>query len=116
MGYCHNCGEKLSKDAFFCPKCGTKAVQGVDAYAATPSDELREAFNKMSREMEKAFNVAAKEMQEAFQTARSNIQKSLYKEPVVCPNCGEKNPGNAVYCFKCGKQLSGQAEKTKEST
>jgi predicted amidophosphoribosyltransferase len=117
MAYCSNCGEKLPKDALFCPKCGTKTVKGVESNAATPSDETREAFTRMSQEMEKAFNIAAKEIQEAFQTARSNVQKTLYKEPVACPNCREKNPSSAVYCFKCGKKLqSGQAEKPKEGS
>lgn len=114
MEYCSNCGEKLTKDALFCPKCGTKTVQGVATNAAAPSDEMREALTKMSQEMEKAFNIAAKEIQAAFQTARSNIQKTLYKEPVVCPNCGEKNPNSSLYCFKCGKKLQGeQAEQSK---
>ena len=115
MAYCHSCGEKLSKDALFCPKCGTKTARGVDANAASPSDEVREAFNRMSQEMEKAFSIAAKEIQEAFQTAKSNIQKTLYKEPVVCANCGEKNSSSAVYCFKCGNKLGTQATKTEES-
>jgi uncharacterized membrane protein YvbJ len=105
MAYCQNCGEKLSKDALYCPKCGTKAVQSGESTAPTASDEMREAFNKMSQEMEKAFNIAAKEIQEAFQTARANVQKSVYKEPITCPNCAEKNPSNAVYCFKCGNKL-----------
>jgi uncharacterized OB-fold protein len=117
MSYCSNCSEKLAKDALFCPKCGTKTVKGVVTNAAAPSDEMREAFTRMSQEMEKAFSIAAKEMQEAFQTARNNIQKTLYKEPVVCPNCGESNLSNSVYCFKCGKKLQAeQAEKTKEGT
>ena len=105
MAYCSNCGEKLPKDAYFCPKCGTKAVKGADANVPTPSDELREAFAKMSQELEKAFGVAAHEMEVAFQTARKNIQKSIQKESVVCSNCGEKNPSGATFCFKCGKKL-----------
>lgn len=118
MTYCSNCGEKLPKDAFFCPKCGTKAATVAGASATAPSDEMKEAFTRMSQEMEKAFNVAAKEIQEAFQTARSNIQKTLYKEPVICPNCGEKNLSSSEYCFKCGTRLAAkQAEKkTKEDT
>ncbi len=116
MGYCSNCGQKLSEDALFCPKCGTKATVGVGASAATPSDEVRDAFLRMSQEMEKAFNVAAKELQEAFQIARNNIQRTINKEPVVCPNCGEKNPASATYCFKCGKSLTdAQAPKPNES-
>src|SRR4030042_770101 len=96
MAYCSNCGEKLPKDAYFCPKCGTKAVKGTEASVQTPTDDLREAFAKMSQELEKAFAVAAAEMQEAFQTARKNIQKSIQKESVVCSNCGEKNPSGAT--------------------
>ena len=87
------------------------------AGTAPPSDEVRDAFNRMSVEMEKAFNIAAKEIHEAFQVARKNIQKSVYGEPVVCPNCGEKNPANAAYCFKCGKNLPApKSSDAKEST
>ena len=112
MAYCHNCGDKLQTDALFCPKCGTKTAQGVEANAASPSDEMREAFNKMSVEMEKAFNIAAREIQEAFKTARDNVQRAVYKEPVVCSNCGEKNSNSVVYCFKCGNKLPVSTEKT----
>jgi uncharacterized membrane protein YvbJ len=105
MVYCSNCGEKLSEDALFCPKCGTKTIKGVEAGASTISDELKETFTKMSKELEKAFSVAAKEINAAFQTASVNIKKSLQKEPVACPNCGEKNPSDATFCYKCGKRI-----------
>jgi uncharacterized membrane protein YvbJ len=105
MAYCSNCGAKISEDAYFCPKCGTKTIKGAKANVAAPSDEIKEAFTKMSQELEKAFSIAAKEMQTAFQTARENIQKSLYKEPITCSNCGEKNSSDASFCFKCGKKL-----------
>ena len=107
MGYCSNCGEKLTKEALYCARCGVKAVENIKAGKAAPSDEMHEALTRMSQEMEKAFTIAAKEIQEAFQTAKNNVQKTLYKEPVVCPNCGEKNSGAALYCFKCGKKLQG---------
>jgi uncharacterized membrane protein YvbJ len=106
MVYCHNCGEKLPENALFCPKCGTKTVQGMQASATSPSDDLRDAFNRMSQEMEKAFGMAAKELQEAFQIARNNIQKTIYGAPISCPNCGGKNPASSTYCTKCGKNLS----------
>ena len=106
MPYCYACGEKLPENAAFCPKCGVKAVgaSGTGA-AATPADELREAFTRMSVEMERAFNIAAREVQEAFQSARSNVQKTVFKEPINCPSCGTKNPGSAVYCYKCGTKI-----------
>jgi ribosomal protein L40E len=80
-------------------------MQGVEANVPSQSDELREAFAKMNQELEKAFAVAAKEIEAAFLTARENIQQSLYKELLVCPNCGEKNRSDAAFCHKCGKKL-----------
>ena len=105
MVYCQKCGEPLPDKEFFCPKCGAETAWGLQANATSPSDEIREAFTRMSQEMEKAFSLAAKEVQEAFQIARNNIQKTLYKEATVCPNCGEKNPAESKFCYKCGKEL-----------
>jgi uncharacterized membrane protein YvbJ len=108
MMYCSNCGEKLSEDDLFCPKCGTKTIKGVEEAAPTISDELKDTFTKMSQELEKAFSVAAKEINAAFKTASENIKKSLQKEPVACPNCGEKNPSDAIFCYKCGKRIKAE--------
>jgi len=110
MAYCSNCGEKLPDDALFCPKCGTKTVKGAETNVSGPTvqDEMKEAFAKMSRELEKAFSVAAKEINAAFQTASENVQKSLKKEKIVCPNCGEKNPNDAVFCYNCGKKIKAE--------
>jgi ribosomal protein L40E len=106
MEYCSNCGEKLPKDACFCPKCGTKTALGVEANAPYVSDEMRQAFANMSTEIEKAFTVAAKEIQIAFQTARDNVQKGMQREPVLCSNCGATNSASSAYCFKCGQKLA----------
>ncbi len=116
MTYCTNCGDTLPKDAKFCPKCGTKTSMVAGTSEGTPSDEMRDAFTRMSQEMEKAFNIAAKEIQEAFHTARTNIQQNLYKEPIVCPNCGEKNLSSATYCAKCGKKLPTEKAEQAKST
>jgi len=116
MTYCHNCGEKISKDDNFCSKCGVKTTTGVETNAPTPSDEMRQAFAKMSLEIEKAFAIASKEIQTAFQTAGQNIQRSMQKVPVVCTNCGEKNPSSSVFCFKCGKKLETKAKENKSGS
>jgi ribosomal protein L40E len=104
MAYCINCGEKLPQDACFCPKCGYK-TQIAGTTAIHPSDELRDSFYKVGEELERAFNLAAKEIHDAFQTARTNMRQSVVKEPIICPNCGEKNSGNSAFCSKCGKKL-----------
>lgn len=113
MAYCSNCGEKLPKDADFCPRCGTKTMKTPGVNASATSEELRIAFAKMSAELEKAFTIASKEIQAAFQTAKENVQQSMQKEPVVCGNCGEKNPGGSLYCSKCGQKLEPKGKEKK---
>lgn len=106
MVYCSNCGEELPKDAAFCPNCGTKTAGTSGVRDSTTAEEMRRTFEKISIEMEKAFTLAAKEIQTAFKNARENMQKPAdVKEPIVCGNCNEKNPGDAVYCYNCGKKL-----------
>jgi uncharacterized membrane protein YvbJ len=109
--YCHNCGEQLPEKAAYCPKCGTRTNPGAQG-SGTASEEMRESFTRMSQEMERAFTIAAKELQEAFKTARNNIQRTVYKEPIICPSCGEKNLSSASYCVKCGKSLYGTQSST----
>jgi predicted amidophosphoribosyltransferase len=113
MEYCANCGEKLPKDALFCPKCGTPTTLGTASNVSWPSEEMRQAFAKMSVEIEKAFAVAAKEIQVAFQTARENVQKSTQNTSVVCGSCGQTNQGTSAYCFKCGKKIEAAGKEKK---
>jgi predicted amidophosphoribosyltransferase len=112
MAYCHNCGEKLPKNAYFCPNCGNKTTPGTETNTPPPSEEMRQAFAKMSVEIEKAFTIATKEIQAAFQTARENVQQSMQKENVVCENCSGINPGGSVYCYRCGRKIEDKGEKT----
>ncbi len=105
MVYCHNCGEQLQEDAVYCPKCGTRTATS-QANMGSASDEMRDSFTRMSQELERAFVIASKELQNAFRTARDNIQKNVYREPITCPHCGEKNPFSSAYCTKCGKNLT----------
>jgi uncharacterized membrane protein YvbJ len=113
MAYCRNCGEKLPKNAYFCPNCGTKTTLETETNTPKPSDEMQQAFTKMSVEIEKAFTIATKEIQAAFQTARESVQQSMRKENVVCGNCSEINPGGSVYCYKCGQKIENKGAETK---
>jgi rRNA maturation endonuclease Nob1 len=104
MEYCSNCGSKLEKDDYFCPKCGVRTKMGLEAGVSAPSEEWRETFARMGKEMERAFTLAGKEIEKAFKTARENIQQTTSKE-VVCSNCGQKSPSDAIFCYSCGKKL-----------
>jgi uncharacterized membrane protein YvbJ len=105
--YCSNCGEKLSDDACFCPKCGAKTEKGKAANVTYPSDELRDVFYKVGIELEKAFNIAAHETHAAVLRARENMQqKHAQLETVVCLKCGTKNLSGSIYCHNCGTRIA----------
>ncbi|MDH5449076.1 MAG: zinc-ribbon domain-containing protein [Candidatus Bathyarchaeota archaeon] len=105
MVFCSNCGEELTENAYFCPKCGMRTKKGVEAGISTPWEDLRNTFSKMGEEIEKAFSIAGKEMEKAFKTARDKVKEATSREPFVCPHCGEKNVAGAIFCYKCGKKL-----------
>ncbi len=106
MVFCSNCGEKLSEDMYFCPKCGVRTQRGAKAGAASPMDEMADAFARMGVEMEKAFSIAAKEIEKAFKTAKQNLVDSHREETITCSACGENIPGESSYCYKCGKKIT----------
>ena len=107
MVYCSNCGEKISEDAYFCPRCGAKTMKGAEANAKYPSDEVREAFTRMGLELEKAFSTAAVEIHAAFKKAAAEMKtKPAEQEAMACQNCGAKNQVGAIFCRNCGNKLS----------
>jgi len=105
MVFCSKCGKKLPENAYFCPKCGVRTREGIEAGISTPWEELKTAFSRVGEEMEKAFLTASREIEKAFKTAREEIKEVTKREPVVCSNCGEKNSVEDEFCYKCGKKL-----------
>jgi predicted amidophosphoribosyltransferase len=103
--FCSDCGKKLPEDANFCAVCGARTKKGEKAGVSTPEEEMKEAFAKMAQEMEKAFTAAAKEIQKAFKTAKENVRQSTEKGTLGCPSCGQQNPGDSTFCYKCGNKL-----------
>jgi uncharacterized membrane protein YvbJ len=115
MVYCSNCGIQIADDANFCPKCGTRTLQGKNAKASYPSDEIQDAFYRVGIELERAFTIAAHETHAALKKARDNMQQKTTptqpttEDSVVCPDCGTKNVIGAVFCNNCGKRISTEA-------
>ena len=98
MVFCRQCGEELPENAYFCLKCGTRTIKGIEAEVSYPWNWEKEA--------EKTLSTAAQEIEKAFNTVRDNIHKTIKKEPTTCPNCGEKNQSDSKFCSKCGKELT----------
>jgi len=112
MVYCSNCGEKISDDALFCPKCGTKTPKGKVSNVPYPSDELRDAFYKVGIELERAFTLAAHETHHAFRKASENMQQKTSSNSantqgsVVCTSCRANNVSSSVFCRSCGARVA----------
>jgi predicted amidophosphoribosyltransferase len=104
--YCSSCGEELSENAYFCPRCGVRTKKGAEMRISGPWEDLRDTFSRVGEEIEKAFSVAGKEMEKAFKTAREKVREAASREPINCLNCGEKNPAGSRFCSNCGKKLS----------
>ncbi len=105
MTFCNKCGMELSENAYFCSKCGARTSKGKAANVALPSGDWKDTFAEMGEELNKAFAVASKEIEKAFTIAKEEIRKATSPEPVVCPNCGEKNFADARFCTKCGGKI-----------
>ena len=47
----------------------------------------------------------AEDLGEELRGASEAIKRRTKIAPVTCPECGEKNPGNAKFCTKCGNKI-----------
>ena len=110
MVFCTKCGEELSEEAYFCPKCGLRTGKGEKEDVPIPREgmfaEVGEELKEVGDELNKVFSTAAKEIEKALETARQEIRKATSREPIVCSSCGQRNVANARFCNKCGKELS----------
>lgn len=117
MVKCRGCGDEISENAYFCPRCGLRTEAGEEAGVKTPIS-TRPGWE---RDVEKALSNAAKLMDDAFEAAKKGLQRVADEmemevekarnwepkrsAPVYCPNCGGKNPSDSQYCTACGKEI-----------
>ena len=111
MVFCSKCGKELPEKAYFCPKCGARTSNGVQANIPIPKERdydweegLRQLFSAAAKEVEKALEITKEEVEKAFRMAREEIGKATSRE-IVCPHCGERVLADSRFCRKCGKEL-----------
>ena len=63
---CFNCGENLSEDAVFCPKCGAAQNEGVSAAPAPVSYAQSPAYEGASQRTENSLVTLIKRTRRAF--------------------------------------------------
>ena len=114
---CRGCGDELARDANFCPRCGLRTEKGERESVRTPVTPRPE----WEKDMATALNNATRLIDDAFQAARSGLQAVADEvgveiekvrgqatrdlAPVYCPKCGNRNPGDSLYCVRCGGKL-----------
>ena len=117
MVKCRGCGDDISKNAYFCPKCGLRTEAGEEAGVKTPLS-TRPGWE---RDVETALSNAITVMEDAFEKAKAGLRKAADEiemevekvkdwdikrpAPVYCPKCGAKNPSDSHYCTACGKEI-----------
>src|SRR4030042_1813618 len=117
MASCRGCGNKLAGDANFCPVCGLRTEKGESDGVRTPvtsrpdwEKDLSAALNNATRLMDDAFQAARSGLQAVADEVGVEIERARGQAtrdiaPVYCPKCGNRNPGDSIYCMKCGKEL-----------
>ena len=102
LTFCKKCGEELSDDALFCPKCGIRTPKGRKEKAQPPWED---AIAEAREEIDKGITTAFEEIQKGLKTAREEIKKATSKETVKCSNCGEVSSAEDIFCWSCGRKL-----------
>jgi ribosomal protein L40E len=110
MVFCSRCGKELPENAYFCPICGVRTEKGTAVSAPLP---YRDMLSDIGKDTEKTLAKALEETKKALDKAKEELDKvredfgkSISRESIACPSCGEKNPVHAKFCRKCGKKLS----------
>lgn len=78
---CPGCGEEISDEVVFCPKCGARMPEAEQETEAEAADTAEAASEQPHEEQAKSEGAN------------------------VCPGCGKPVDGDSVYCPNCGAKL-----------
>jgi uncharacterized membrane protein YvbJ len=98
MVYCSRCGEEVAETALFCLQCGVMTSKGEETGVSYPWN--------WEKELEKTISNVSTEIEKAFTSVRENVRRTIKKDPIDCPHCGETNRPNSKFCYRCGKKTS----------
>lgn len=105
---CNNCGEILSQDDIYCPKCGSKFEEISNTkqmYCSKCGKPLESDSKFCSHCGEKVLTVKEIEMNKVIEGSR-NIGQTMVNEEIkkrFCPNCGSEIGENDSFCGNCGR-------------
>lgn len=108
---CNNCGEVLSKDDIYCPKCGNKFEETSNetkpVYCSKCGSLLEDDAKFCSCCGEKVLTEKEIEMDKVIegsknigQTMAENINRKRF-----CPNCGIEIGESDKFCGNCGSSI-----------
>lgn len=80
----------------------TKQLQSIKDGAIAQTENLREAVKRENETVEKEIR---QKIQSPKKESASETEKMAETNPLVCPDCGQKNDADAVFCVKCGRKL-----------
>ena len=108
---CSNCGEILSKDDIYCPKCGSKyeeiSNENKQIYCSKCGNPLESDAKFCSCCGEKVPNEKEIEMNKVIEGSK-NIGQTMAIESNkkrFCPNCGTEIGENDRFCGSCGSSI-----------
>ena len=102
---CPKCGITQPGDMKFCANCGAKLEEPAEPAAEKPAETVKEAPAEPNEEA-KAEEIAAVAAPAEQETAQPETkEKAAEEKPLVCPNCGNKEPEGTRFCSECGTQF-----------
>lgn len=102
---CPGCNKPFQPedDIVVCPVCGTP--QHRDCYK-----KLGHCVHQDWHAQGKRFEASSSRPPDSEKSDRPEEEQG--ESPMVCPQCGEKNPSDAYFCQRCGLPLSGPFRQT----